>query len=399
MATGYPTPRHPVASRNGDPRREAPAWYHRIESDRVRRAADRGRFVDRLCAWLAACAGGARGGRSPRCARHDCRSWRRRCARRRGRPAGAGAACDRRARGDSAPSDASLGDPATRGPPAGGGRCPGPAFRRRWRDDPAAVRRGSVDARDLPSRDHVRRSRRGDPDQAAGRLVLLRRRRPRRRDPRLVPRPGRIACSASASQAGAFAAFGPSLRVRGARMTSPGGPAADPLWKELVGASPADADAFVDKLLGARFGRLAWLYDTVSRLDPGLQRHLLDRRRRPRAAASAGRRLRPASTRNGGSRTGRCGVRWSIRPRCCWSSRPGRTARRPFPSRRRGRARSAARRRSTPPGWSIASSPAICRRSAIASSWRCSRCAGHATAARRRLEARSTSSRTRRRWR
>ena len=59
-------------------------------------------------------------------------------------------------------------------------------------------------------------------------------------------------------------------------MASPGGPAADPLWKALVGASPADADAFVDKLLGARAGRLAWLYDTVSRLDAGMQRHLLD---------------------------------------------------------------------------------------------------------------------------
>jgi len=78
-----------------------------------------------------------------------------------------------------------------------------------------------------------------------------------------------------AAQAGAFAAFSPSLRVRGERMTSPGGPAADPLWKELIGASPASADAFVDKLLEARAGRLAWLYDAVSRLDPGMQRHLL----------------------------------------------------------------------------------------------------------------------------
>ena len=78
------------------------------------------------------------------------------------------------------------------------------------------------------------------------------------------------------AQAGAFAAFGPSLRVRGERVASPGGPAADPVWKALVGASPADADAFVDKLLGARAGRLAWLYDTVSRLDAGMQRHLLD---------------------------------------------------------------------------------------------------------------------------
>jgi hypothetical protein len=78
------------------------------------------------------------------------------------------------------------------------------------------------------------------------------------------------------AQAGAFAAFGPSLRVRGERMESPGGPAADPLWKALVDASPAEADAFVDALLGARAGRLAWLYDTVSRLDTAMQRHLLE---------------------------------------------------------------------------------------------------------------------------
>ena len=78
------------------------------------------------------------------------------------------------------------------------------------------------------------------------------------------------------AQAGAFAAFGPALRVRGERVDSPGGQAADPLWQALVDASPANADAFVDKLLGARAGRLAWLYDTVSRLDPGMQRHLLE---------------------------------------------------------------------------------------------------------------------------
>ncbi len=77
------------------------------------------------------------------------------------------------------------------------------------------------------------------------------------------------------AQVGAFAAFGPSLRIHDGRMVSPGGPDADPLWTELIGASPAAPDAFVDKLLEARAGRVAWLYDTVSRLDPGLQRHLL----------------------------------------------------------------------------------------------------------------------------
>ncbi len=78
------------------------------------------------------------------------------------------------------------------------------------------------------------------------------------------------------AQVGAFAAFGPSLHVRDGRIASPGGPAADALWQALVGASPADAEAFVDKVLEARAGRVAWLYDTVSRLDAATQRHLLE---------------------------------------------------------------------------------------------------------------------------
>ena len=182
----------------------------------------------------------------------------------------------RRARADPPPSFRVRRRPGRRGPPAGGGCRPGPpAAAAAGDDDSAAVRRGSVDPRDLPSHGDARRPRRGDPDQAAGRVVLLRRGRPRRRDPRLVPRPPHRLLRISA-QAGAFAAFGPSLRVRGERVASPGGPAADPLWKALVDASPANADLFVDKLLGARAGRLAWLYDTVSRLDAGAQRHLLE---------------------------------------------------------------------------------------------------------------------------
>jgi hypothetical protein len=78
------------------------------------------------------------------------------------------------------------------------------------------------------------------------------------------------------AQVGAFAAFGPSLHVHDGRIASPGGPSADPVWQALVGASPADAEAFVDKVLEARAGRVAWLYDTVSRLDADVQRHLLE---------------------------------------------------------------------------------------------------------------------------
>ena len=73
----------------------------------------------------------------------------------------------------------------------------------------------------------------------------------------------------------AFAAFGPSLRIDGARLASPGGAAADAVWEALVGASPAEPDAFVSRLFEKSEGRLAWLYDALSRLDAGQQRHLL----------------------------------------------------------------------------------------------------------------------------
>lgn len=78
------------------------------------------------------------------------------------------------------------------------------------------------------------------------------------------------------AQAGAFAAFGPSLRIEGERVAVPGGPPADAAWAALIGESPADAERFVDRLFEKSDGRAAWLYDVVSRLDPGQQRHLLD---------------------------------------------------------------------------------------------------------------------------
>lgn len=73
---------------------------------------------------------------------------------------------------------------------------------------------------------------------------------------------------------GAFAAFGPSLRIRAGQVETPGGEGAAAIWKELVGASPADAGAFVDALFAQRAGRLVWLYDTIARLDAGQQKHL-----------------------------------------------------------------------------------------------------------------------------
>jgi hypothetical protein len=75
-------------------------------------------------------------------------------------------------------------------------------------------------------------------------------------------------------RAGAFAAFGPSLRIRGGRVETPGGEVAAEVWAKLVDASPADAEPFVERLFEARLGRLAWLYATIARLDAGQQKHL-----------------------------------------------------------------------------------------------------------------------------
>ena len=200
------------------------------------------------------------------------------------------------------------------------------------------------------------------------------------------------------AQVGAFAAFGPSLHVRDGRIASPGGPAADALWQALVGASPVDADAFVDKLLEARAGRVAWLYDTVSRLDPGAQRQLLEGDAARDRAAPPRRRLRPGQPRVA-----------DRGPAAVAAARESRDA--------AARARGARRRLAGPAGpaawigtlgrpvdvdapWVVdrvfAGDPSA---SAIASTWRCSRCAGRATAASRPGAARSTCSPTRRRWR
>ena len=66
--------------------------------------------------------------------------------------------------------------------------------------------------------------------------------------------------------AGTFAAFGRSVRVRGGRVSVPGGPGAEPIWSAIVGADAARPSAFVQRLIRGN-GRLAWFYDTVAHLD------------------------------------------------------------------------------------------------------------------------------------
>jgi len=74
--------------------------------------------------------------------------------------------------------------------------------------------------------------------------------------------------------AGVFAAFAPSLRIRAGHVDAPGGDGAAAVWSKLLDAPADDAPAFVEALFAQRAGRIAWLYDTLSRLDAGQQRHL-----------------------------------------------------------------------------------------------------------------------------
>jgi hypothetical protein len=68
-------------------------------------------------------------------------------------------------------------------------------------------------------------------------------------------------------RAGAFAIFGPSLRVRAGKVAVPGGAEAEPVWQAIVGADPARPAAFVKRLFGDEHGHLAWFYDSLAQLD------------------------------------------------------------------------------------------------------------------------------------
>ncbi len=67
--------------------------------------------------------------------------------------------------------------------------------------------------------------------------------------------------------AGAFAVFGPSVRVQAGRIVVPGGPDAEPMWQAVIGADPAKPSAFVRRLFSDDSGVLSWFYDTMSQLD------------------------------------------------------------------------------------------------------------------------------------
>jgi hypothetical protein len=73
-------------------------------------------------------------------------------------------------------------------------------------------------------------------------------------------------------RAAAFVVAAPGLRVRGATLDVPGGPAAAPAWRVLAGHSPDDPAGFVRALLAQDQGRLAFFFGTMAQLTPGQMR-------------------------------------------------------------------------------------------------------------------------------
>ena len=69
--------------------------------------------------------------------------------------------------------------------------------------------------------------------------------------------------------------YGNQLQIRAGRMAVPGGASAEPIWKDLVGASPDQPGEFVAHLLEKDNGWLAAYYDTLCRLDQSQQAHLI----------------------------------------------------------------------------------------------------------------------------
>lgn len=74
----------------------------------------------------------------------------------------------------------------------------------------------------------------------------------------------------------AFLAAAPGIRIDGSRLRLPGGEAADPIWKALVGKRPDDGPAFVKALLESDEGRLARFAGDAASLTPAQLRLLLN---------------------------------------------------------------------------------------------------------------------------
>lgn len=70
--------------------------------------------------------------------------------------------------------------------------------------------------------------------------------------------------------------YGSHLRIRSGRVIVPGGPSADPAWKELVGVGPEAQGDFVMRLLAKDNGWLAAYFDALSRVNRVQQAHFTE---------------------------------------------------------------------------------------------------------------------------
>jgi hypothetical protein len=70
--------------------------------------------------------------------------------------------------------------------------------------------------------------------------------------------------------------YGSEISIQNGRVLVPGGEAAEPAWKDLVGASPTSPGDFVTHLLAKDDGWLAVYYDAIARVDRGQQAHLTE---------------------------------------------------------------------------------------------------------------------------
>jgi hypothetical protein len=77
------------------------------------------------------------------------------------------------------------------------------------------------------------------------------------------------------NRADVFSLCAGSLRIHQGRAVVPGGTAAERLWALLLDESPARAESFVRKLLARDFGRTAFLWHTLDRLEPAGRRFAL----------------------------------------------------------------------------------------------------------------------------
>src|SRR6266568_672409 len=77
-------------------------------------------------------------------------------------------------------------------------------------------------------------------------------------------------------QAAALDFYGSHICVRSGRVVVPGGSAAAPAWKELVGASPDSPGEFIPKLFAKNSGWLAAYFDDLSSVPPSQQTHFTE---------------------------------------------------------------------------------------------------------------------------